>query len=42
MIHVKDDQTVRTPETFKKVHDIVLDDRRVKISEIAETVGISE
>lgn len=35
-------KTATTPETIEKVHDIVLDDRRVKVSEIAEAVGISE
>lgn len=35
-------KTATTPETIEKVHDIVLDDRRVKVREIAEAVGISE
>ena len=30
-----------TPETIEKIHKIVLANRRVKVSEIAETVGIS-
>ncbi|XP_014487254.1 PREDICTED: uncharacterized protein LOC106751024, partial [Dinoponera quadriceps] len=35
-------KTATTPETIEKVHNIVLDDRRVKVCEIAEAVGISE
>ena len=35
-------KTATTPETIEKVHIIVLDDRRVKVCEIAEAVGISE
>lgn len=35
-------KTATTPETIEEVHDIVLDNRRVKVREIAETVGISE
>ncbi|GFW23712.1 uncharacterized protein FLJ37770 [Trichonephila clavipes] len=31
-----------TPENIEKMHDIVLEDRRVQGSEIAEAVGISE
>jgi hypothetical protein len=31
MIHVKD---------IQKVHDMILDDRRMKVREIAETIGI--
>lgn len=30
-----------TPEIINKIHDIVMDDRRVKVREIASTVGIS-
>lgn len=33
--------TVTTPENIEKVHDMVLDDPRVKVREIAEAVGIS-
>ncbi|UYV61167.1 SETMAR [Cordylochernes scorpioides] len=35
-------KTANIPETIEKVHNIVLDDRRVKVYEIAEAVGISE
>ncbi|XP_014486574.1 PREDICTED: putative uncharacterized protein FLJ37770, partial [Dinoponera quadriceps] len=35
-------KTATTPETIEKVHNIVLDDRRLKVCEIAEAVGISE
>ncbi|UYV84405.1 Transposase [Cordylochernes scorpioides] len=35
-------KTGTTPETIEKVHNIVLDDRRVIMSEIAKIVGISE
>jgi transcriptional regulator with XRE-family HTH domain len=31
-----------TPETIEQVHDMVLDDRRMKVREIAETIGISK
>jgi histone-lysine N-methyltransferase SETMAR len=31
-----------TPEIIEQVHDMVLDDRRMKVREIAETVGISK
>jgi len=31
-----------TPEIIEQVHDTVLDDRRMKVREIAETVGISK
>jgi galactokinase len=30
-----------TPEIFDKIHDMVMDDRRVKVQEIASAVGIS-
>jgi len=30
-----------TPEIIEQVHDILLDDRRIKVREIAETIGIS-
>jgi transposase len=31
-----------TPEIIEQVHDMVLDDRRMKVREIAETIGISK
>jgi histone-lysine N-methyltransferase SETMAR len=31
-----------TPETIEQVHDMVLDDRRMKVREIAKTIGISK
>ena len=31
-----------TPEIIEQVHDMVLDDRRIKVREIAETIGISK
>lgn len=31
-----------TPETFQKVYDIVLDNRQVKMSRIAEALGMLE
>jgi histone-lysine N-methyltransferase SETMAR len=31
-----------TPEIFEQVHDVVMDDRRMKVREIAETIGISK
>jgi histone-lysine N-methyltransferase SETMAR len=31
-----------TPEIIEQVHDVVLDDRRMKVHEIAETIGISK
>jgi transposase len=31
-----------TPEIIEQVYDMLLDDRRMKVREIAETVGISE
>ena len=30
------------PEITEQVHDMVLDDRRMKVREIAETIGISK
>jgi transposase len=30
------------PEIIEQVHDMVLDDRRMKVREIAETIGISK
>jgi transposase len=29
-----------TPEIIEQVHDMILDDRRMKVGEIAETIGI--
>ncbi|UYV70095.1 hypothetical protein LAZ67_7001777 [Cordylochernes scorpioides] len=40
MTHVKDGQ--KLPGTLENVHNFVLDNRRVKMCEIDETVGISE
>ena len=38
MIHVKDVQkSATTPEIIEQVHDMVLDDRRMKVREIADT-----
>jgi len=38
MIDVKDVQkSATTPEIIEQVHDMVLDDRRMKVREIAET-----
>jgi len=31
-----------TPEIIEQVHDMVLDDRRMKVREIAETIGVSK
>jgi len=43
MIHVKDFQKSATaPEIIEQVHDMLLDDRRMKVREIAETIGISK
>jgi len=33
-------KSVTTPEIIEQVHDMVLDDRRMKVRENAETVGI--
>jgi len=35
-------KTATTPEIIEKVHKIVLDDRPIKVRELAEAVGISE
>lgn len=35
-------KTATTPEIVEKIHNIVLDDRRVKVSEIALAMRISE
>uniref|UniRef100_A0A0K2TTX7 Histonelysine Nmethyltransferase SETMARlike [Hydra vulgaris] n=1 Tax=Lepeophtheirus salmonis TaxID=72036 RepID=A0A0K2TTX7_LEPSM len=32
---------ITTPEIIDKIHDMTMDDRRVKVCEIASTVGIS-
>jgi histone-lysine N-methyltransferase SETMAR len=43
MIHMKDVQkSATTPEIIDQVHDMLLDDWRMKVREIAETVGISK
>jgi histone-lysine N-methyltransferase SETMAR len=43
MIHVKDVQKVQHHQkSLKRVHDMVLDDRRMKVCEIAEIIGISK
>jgi hypothetical protein len=41
MIHVKDVQKCgTTPEIIEQVHDMVLDEWRIKVREIAETISI--
>jgi hypothetical protein len=35
-------KSATTPEIIKQVHDMVLDDRRMKVREITETIGISK
>jgi len=35
-------KSATTPEITEQVHDMVLDDRRMKVREIAETIGISK
>jgi DNA-binding Xre family transcriptional regulator len=35
-------KSAATPEIIEQVHDMVLDDRRMKVHEIAETIGISK
>jgi len=35
-------KSATTPEIFEQVHDMVLDDRQMKVREIAETTGISK
>jgi len=35
-------KSATTPEIIEQVHNVVLDDRCVKVHEIAETVGISK
>jgi transposase len=33
-------KSATTPKSIEQVHDMVLDDRRMKVREIAETIGI--
>ena len=40
--HPSAPKTATTKEHCTKAHDLVLADRRLKVREIAETVGISE
>jgi hypothetical protein len=35
-------KSAKPPEITEQVHDMVLDDRRMKVREIAETIGISK
>jgi len=35
-------KSATTPEISEQVHDMVLDDQRMKVREIAETIGISK
>jgi transposase len=35
-------KSATTPEIIEQVHDMLLDDRRIKVREIAETIGISK
>jgi hypothetical protein len=35
-------KSATTPEIIEQVHDMVLDDQRIKVHEIAETIGISK
>jgi transposase len=35
-------KSATTPEIIQQVHDMVLDDRRMKVHEISETIGISK
>jgi histone-lysine N-methyltransferase SETMAR len=43
MIHVKErPKSATTPEIIKQVHDMVLDDRPMKVREIAQIIGISK
>jgi transposase len=35
-------KSAATPEIIEQVHDMLLDDRRLKVHEIAETIGISK
>jgi len=45
MIHVKREghpKSATTPEIIEQVHDMVLDDWRIEVREIAETIDISK
>jgi hypothetical protein len=42
MIHVKDVQKVQQHQIIEQAHDMVLDDRWIKVREIVETIGISK
>jgi hypothetical protein len=42
MIHVKDIQKVQQHQKSLNNNDMVLDDRQMKVREIAETIGISK
>jgi transposase len=35
-------KSATTPEIIEQVHDMVLDDRRMEVREVAETMGISK
>jgi transposase len=35
-------KSATTPEIIEQVHDMVLDDRRIKVREIAENIGIAK
>jgi histone-lysine N-methyltransferase SETMAR len=35
-------KSATTPEIIEQVHDMILDERRMKVREIAETIGISK
>jgi transposase len=35
-------KSATTPEIIEQLHDMLLDDRRMKVREIAETIGISK
>jgi hypothetical protein len=35
-------KSATTPEIIEQVHDMILDDRRMQVHEIAETIGISK
>jgi histone-lysine N-methyltransferase SETMAR len=35
-------KSATTPEIIEQVHDMLLGDRRIKVREIAETIGISK
>jgi histone-lysine N-methyltransferase SETMAR len=35
-------KSATTPEIIEQVHDMILDDQRMKVREIAETIGISK